>query len=88
MSEHTGRYLGGNLDIPAGIEKTYCPTCTQNQCSPFRSYDECGRIVAGCIDNFHTGHLTPISASNDWHNRPEAKRYRMAVKSHLKAVLV
>jgi hypothetical protein len=62
---------------------TQCPTCTRSKYDPFRRYDERDRVIAGCIDDFHTGHLTPISASNDWHNRKFAKAHRRAIREHL-----
>lgn len=64
-----------------------CPTCTRSKYDPFQRHDaQTGKILYGCIDDFHTGHLTPISGSNSWHNRPEAKKWRAAVKKHLKLI--
>lgn len=53
-----------------------CTTCCRPAASPFRVFDEFGKVINGCVDDFHTGHLTPISESAWWHNRPEAKRIR------------
>lgn len=52
-----------------------CNTCGRPASAPFRRYAE-GKIVAGCVDDFHTGHLVTPSASSFWHNRPEAKKIR------------
>ncbi len=72
------------LLMPA--EVTQCPTCTRGKYEPFRRYDAEGRITMGCIDDFHSGHLTPISASNSWHERKSARAHRAAVKKHLKLI--
>lgn len=53
-----------------------CPTCTRQSDSPYRSHDQSGKIVQGCIDEFHTGRLVSPSASSEWHNRKEAKNWR------------
>jgi hypothetical protein len=64
-----------------------CPTCTRSKYDPFRRYDQSGKIIYGCVDDFHTGHLTPISESNSWHNSKTAKQIRAATKKHLKLML-
>ena len=53
-----------------------CPICCNSKYSPYREHDSHGKIVAGCVAEFHTGHLTPISESSRWHNRKEAKQIR------------
>lgn len=53
-----------------------CPLCCRPLSSPFRVYNDRGKVTAGCVDDSHTGHLTPISESASWHSRPEAKRLR------------
>lgn len=58
-----------------------CPTCTRSAHSPFRTFDVHGKVVAGCVDHFHTGHLAPISESNRWHGRPAAAAIRRAAKA-------
>jgi hypothetical protein len=63
-----------------------CPTCTRGKYDPFRRHDERGKVIMGCIDDYHTGHLTLISESNNWHNRKDAKRWRTAAKKHAKLV--
>lgn len=55
-----------------------CPTCGRLAGAPFRSYDDRGRVVHGCVDAFHTGHLVTPSESVRWHGRPEAKEIRRA----------
>lgn len=59
---------------------TSCPTCGSAPSKPFRTYNA-GRIVQGCIDHFHTGHLVAPSASNTWHFRPEAKALRAKMRA-------
>ena len=54
----------------------HCPTCTQPDYSPYRTYDARGKVTAGCVDDCHTGRLQPISESNRWHHRPAAKTIR------------
>lgn len=58
-----------------------CPTCGNAPSQPFRSYDTAGTIVSGCVDHFHSGRLTLCSATNEWHERPEAKKVRAAMKA-------
>ena len=62
-----------------------CNTCAGPASAPFRRYAE-GKIVAGCVDDFHTGHLVTPSASSYWHNRPEAKKMRQAQVAKQKAL--
>lgn len=64
-------------------EHGLCNTCGRPAHSPFRVYDERGKVIAGCIDNWHTGHLVTPSESSLWHNRPEAKKMRAARRSYL-----
>lgn len=63
-----------------------CPTCTRSKYAPYRVYDQRGHVVQGCIDDFHTDHLTPLSECNRWHNRKEAKQMRKAIKEHLRTL--
>lgn len=53
-----------------------CPTCGNSIYSPFRIYDKHGKVVQGCVDESHTGHLVTPSESARFHNRPEAKKIR------------
>lgn len=57
-------------------EQQTCNTCCRTASNPWRVYDEHGKVTEGCVDDFHTGHLVPISESNRWHNRPQAKTIR------------
>lgn len=63
------------------IERTRltCSTCGKGRSNPYRNYVN-GKIEAGCVDGFHTGHLVPISQSSDWHNRREARNIRKALR--------
>lgn len=61
-----------------------CNTCCRPAASPFRVYDERGRVQLGCIDAFHDGHLVVPSESARWHARPEARQHRAAVAKHLR----
>lgn len=62
---------------------THCPTCTRRACDPFRRYDKTGRVLYGCVDAFHTGHLVTPSESARWHNRPQAKKIRAGLLAFL-----
>ena len=54
-----------------------CNICGKKEHSPFRVYDESGKIVLGCVDKFHTESLRGIiGASTSWHFRPEAVKIR------------
>lgn len=57
-----------------------CPTCMRKAHSPFRVWNG-GKVVNGCVDEFHTGHLTSPSESSFWHNRPAAKKIRGNMKA-------
>lgn len=67
--------------MPKIIIATTCPVCCQPASAPFRVYDAQGNVVHGCVDEFHTDHLVPISASNHWHRRPAARKLRAALKA-------
>ena len=56
-----------------------CPICTRAAASPWRVYDAHGKVVQGCVSAFHTGHLTPLSESNRWHNSAAAKKIRRSL---------
>ena len=56
--------------------KTTCRICGAPLTSPRRVFDERGNVVSGCVASDHDGHLTHISASARWHNRPAAKKIR------------
>ncbi len=57
-----------------------CNTCGKTAGAPYRVYDVRGKVVQGCVDDFHTGHLVTPSESSFWHNRPAAKKIRAALK--------
>jgi hypothetical protein len=59
---------------------TTCPTCCRSAGNPARSY-VAEKIVSGCVDHFHTGHLVFATQSLSWHMRPEAKKIRAASKA-------
>lgn len=59
---------------------TTCPICGKGPSTPARTYYQ-GKVAAGCVDHFHTGHLVTPSESSFWHNRPEAKKIRAAIKA-------
>jgi hypothetical protein len=57
-----------------------CPTCGRPPANPFRirsSRD--GRIIAGCVDAFHGGHLDGDSLA--WHETSLARHWRAAKAS-------
>ncbi len=56
--------------------RPHCYTCGRPKGSPFRVYDARGRVVMGCVDAAHDGHLAPISESERWHERKEAREIR------------
>jgi hypothetical protein len=61
-----------------------CNTCGKPATSPYRVYCNRGKVVQGCVDQFHTEALRGIiGESSFWHFRPEAKRIRVASKKHL-----
>lgn len=62
-----------------------CNTCCRAADAPYRSYDQAGKIVQGCVDVFHTASLSGIICqSTQWHGRPEAKKIRAANKTWLR----
>lgn len=57
-----------------------CPICGRAPYSPFRTWHADGKVLAGCVDHFHNGHLQRASVSSHWHSRPEARRIRASLK--------
>jgi hypothetical protein len=58
-----------------------CPTCVRPKGQPFRKYDDHGKVVNGCVDEYHTGEIFPIpSESARWHYRKEAEKIRAMTK--------
>jgi len=50
-----------------------CTTCCRTAAAPYRRVVD-GRIVEGCVDAIHTGHL--IGGSRDWHETLAAYQIR------------
>lgn len=57
-----------------------CNICGRSADNPTRVYDARGKVIQGCVDAFHTGHLVTPSESAHWHNRPAAKKIRAEIK--------
>jgi hypothetical protein len=57
-----------------------CPICGQPAGSPYRSYDSRGKVVQGCVSEFHTGHLVTPSETAFWHSSTAAKKVRATNK--------
>ena len=51
-----------------------CTTCCRPVQTPYRRHDQGGKVVQGCVDSSHEGHV--FGESGRWHNRPEAKLIR------------
>lgn len=68
----------------ANVTEPKCTTCGRPASSPYRR-SVGGKIVEGCIDDVHTGHL--YGSSLEWHNRPSAKEFRKTVKARIKEML-
>jgi len=64
---------------PAENASDICPTCCRRADQPARDRDSSGKETAGCVANFHSGHLLMRDAF--WHNRPEAKRIRAQTRA-------
>ena len=62
-----------------------CNGCGRDSGSPYRVYDAYGKVINGCVDAFHTGHLVTPSESSFWHNRPAAKKIRADMKKFIDA---
>jgi hypothetical protein len=62
-----------------------CNTCGRPVGLPYRRHDARGKIIEGCIDASHTGHI--YGESLRWHNRPEAKKWRAAMTARLREML-
>lgn len=80
------RSMGGNSRVVRShMDKdARCTTCARSAGDPYRRRVG-GKIVEGCIDDAHTGHL--YGESLRWHMRPEAKSYRASAKSRLRELL-
>jgi len=53
-----------------------CNICGKPDHSPYRLYDDRGKVRAGCVADCHTGRLQTPSDSASWHARPEARDIR------------
>lgn len=62
-----------------------CPICGKPVNAPSRRIVD-GRIVEGCIDDSHTGHLTPGTNSHAWHHRKSAKAHRAECKRYYRSI--
>lgn len=58
------------------IKEQTCPICGGTKSHPWRVYDERGKVIEGCVDEFHTGEIISPSESSFWHGRKEAKQIR------------
>lgn len=65
-----------DMDTHTTGRARFCSTCGRAPGSPFRVYDVHGKVISGCVDDFHTGHLITPSESARWHNRPVSKQIR------------
>lgn len=59
---------------------TTCPICGKAPWAPPRTSDARGKMLSGCVDEFHTGHLI-LGESSFWHYRAEAKKIRAIIKA-------
>lgn len=57
-------------------DKMTCLVCDRRVDDPYRVYNEHGKVVVGCVDESHSGHLVTPSESAWWHGRKEAKQLR------------
>jgi hypothetical protein len=62
------------------MEDVICLICGQPDHRPYRVYDARGKVLAGCVDDCHTGQLITPSESAHWHGRPDARKIRQALK--------
>lgn len=66
------------------MSETCCRTCGRPVSSPHRVYNTYGKVVEGCVDSDHTGHLVSPSESSSWHNRKAAKEIRKRLDAYRK----
>jgi hypothetical protein len=67
------------------VTSEHCNTCTRPVASPYRRYDQAHKIIEGCVDAAHTGHL--YGESLRWHMRPAAKEIRKRSTERLRGLL-
>lgn len=64
-----------------------CPTCTRAAHSPFRDYNESGKIVYGCVDAFHGPALVGVASEPARrHGRAESVTLREATLKRLQSL--
>jgi hypothetical protein len=71
------------LSCKGFMRSPVCNTCGNSAFSPYRVYDEYGKVIEGCVDEIHTGHLVTPSESSFWHTRKEAIKIRRDSQKHL-----
>lgn len=57
-----------------------CPICCRPAGSPFRVYDNRGKVTSGCVASFHNGQLVTPSESAWWHVRQQRALRRAGVQ--------
>lgn len=65
-----------------------CPTCNKPAASPYRvrfGLKSDNPILQGCVDDFHSGHLS--GQDKEWHERPDSIRVRENMAKHRREVL-
>lgn len=63
-----------------------CNTCCKPVSRPYRRI-VAGKIVEGCVDKSHNGHVIASTNSGAWHNRKEAKKIRADTARHIREML-
>jgi hypothetical protein len=69
----------------AGNPMEECPSCCRAATAPYRRIVR-GKIVEGCIDAFHHGHLPATTNTAAWHNRQIARKLRAETLATLRAI--
>jgi len=71
---------GMNEQTKNGSEEVTCENCCCPAGKPYRWVHE-GKIIEGCISNFHTGHIPATETESlAWHNREWAQAWRAKAK--------
>jgi hypothetical protein len=64
-----------------GRSGVVCPICCRPVGTPYRVYDDHGKVSVGCIDASHTASLAgQVSESARWHFRKVARAMRAELK--------
>lgn len=66
----------------AGWPGSHCPTCTRAVSTPYRQYDSHGKVVSGCVDASHVGHV--YGESLRWHVGLHGREIRRQTLESLK----